>query len=329
MINRLATALVLALILWTGTTAASATDSVVDLPKEVKFPKGFATFQAPWDAGLRGNCDALLASVAKPLNSHDYLRLRVLGEMYDRGVCVKKDASRAYNQFNAAKKYLNKPWSVHTAYKLWHGDGIAIDQEAARLQFRAFLASLAWAPDEKNDSIVLNTMRGRPIPAPLAQGLAWLHALRTDANAIGSWAAALYLGNAIYADGTKLEQNPEIARQILKNLKAKGLGHDLLGRTLLAEGSSKETAQDALGQFNIAARCHYVPSILTLISLYSGETPFIERSALDAQNWALVARELGVNVDAILDEQRRTFPNWVIQGSESMARSILEGPGCE
>lgn len=299
------------------------------LPKVITLSPAAKSFQVFWDRAVSGECAGLLSEVAVPLKSFDSLRLNVLAEMHDRGVCVSRDPMEAFRLFEAASSAQGQDWAPRTAFKLWYGDGVPMDRVEASRQYKRFVLSVSWLPKEAIDNVLKNRHSDRQWPPPLSEALAWLFAMRSDTALYVDWARDLFRGNARYFDGSTIPAMPSTAEFILLGRVGKARGHFALGQEILATSNLVERIREGIRLIQVAARCRYAPAVVAMVHLAEKHQTTTHLDRGDAHAWALVANELGIEVRDVLTWQRRNFSHREIQQGKQRFTKLRFESDCD
>lgn len=202
-------------------TNANASDISKPLPKlkaaEVLWANS-SHFHKDFDKGVNGDCTSLLSRLDKAIQNEEseYAAHVVLGEMYDRAICVNFDPAKAYENFKRAADMGGPYYYAQVGWKHVHGHGAEQSIEKANDAFKLLLTRLVSTPEGRTYERYKEILIDRDMPKQLKDGINWLIQKSKTDDGISHLAKSLIYGGGNYYDNSPLSKDILAAKRILE-----------------------------------------------------------------------------------------------------------------
>ncbi|MDV7340063.1 hypothetical protein RYZ26_10700 [Terasakiella sp. A23] len=270
------------------------------LPAKELLAGNSSHFHRDFDKGIHGDCTSLNARLQKALKDpeDEYAARVVLGEMYDREICVPYDPAKAYEHFKRAADMGGPYYYAIVAWKHSLGHGATHSEELTNEFFRYFLVN-AITQNDMNPAIRTHRhLRDRQITPLLKHGIHWYEEILTNREKHYLLAKSLLTGNGVkYIDGRQIKQSLFAADRHLISLSKQDKNIAYFHSNELIKGTFGNNRKGE-GQFSLInlAECGHVPSMIKLGEVFSSNDPDLAHSNREAYGWLLMAQRSGADV---------------------------------
>jgi TPR repeat protein len=261
-----------------------------------------------FDLAIEGECSSFLDRLKKDLQTDDkaYAAHIVLGEMYDRVICVPFDPYEAFQHFKAAADLGGSMYYAIVGWKYENGHGVSKSEENAKKMYKLLIQRSSFSDKGIKETYFASLLNDRTFPTLLRKGLNWYNAHTNSQEKIFSYAKTMIDGSGKYYDGSAMPVELKTGYMLLERLENNNpaAGY-FLAQEELKGTFGPEKQKKGHTHLIMIARCGYVPAMLKLSELanVTGSKHYKPR---DMYGWLWLAWKNGANVADKLEKARQT-----------------------